>query len=148
MILQKVIPKGLCRLKGWLKNCLQCEELPASFLKDKKLTVKLVPSCYIFNLVGYVLNYLDEMDTVLTNPIFIPSEVFSKIGGDRGQGSFKMSFQITNTNNPNKPENTVLFNVMEAKDMKSNLILGLQRFKAQVDQFSKVKWNLRAFFLW
>ena len=59
-----------------------------------------------------------------------------------------MSFQITNTNNPNKPENTVLFNVMEAKDMKSNLILGLQRFKAQVDQFSKVKWNLRAFFLW
>ena len=91
---------------------------------------------YIFNLVGYVLNYLDEMDTVglLTNPIFIPSEeVFLKLGGDHGQGSFKISFQITNTNNPNKTKNTVLFNVMEAKDMKSNLILCLQRFKAQVD---------------
>ena len=50
-------PEGKVRatVKGWLKNCLQCEELPASFLKDKKLTVKLVPWCYIFNLVGYLL---------------------------------------------------------------------------------------------
>ena len=45
-------PEGKVRatVKGWLKNCFQSEELPASFVKDKKLTVKLVPWCYIFSI--------------------------------------------------------------------------------------------------
>ena len=56
-----------------------------------------------------------------------------------------MNFQVANSENPNKPENTVLFDVMEAKDMKSNLILCLQCFKDQVQQFYKVNWNDKSF---
>ena len=59
------------------------------------------------------------MDAVglLTDPSFIPTDkIFLEVGGDHGQGSFKRSFQIANTDNPNKPENTVLLDVMEVKE--------------------------------
>ena len=119
-------------VKNWVGDGLRCEEIPATFLKEKKIIVKLVPWCYIFNLVGYVLHYLNNLQStgLFTDPAFIPSnDVFLKIGGDHGGGSFKMSFQIANTDHPNKVENTVLFSVMEAKDSKANLLLCLQRFK-------------------
>ena len=87
-------------VKDWVGGGLRCEELPATFVKNKRSIVKLVPWCYIFNLVGYVLHYLDNLHSTghLTDPHFIPSnEVFLKIGGDHGGGSFKMRFQIANT---------------------------------------------------
>ena len=60
-----------------------------------------------------------------------------------------MSFQVTNVSKPNKPQNSVVFSVMEAKDCKSNLRLCLER---QIDQFEKVTRHGRKFviiiFLW
>ena len=66
------------------------------------------------------------------------SEINLKIGGDHGGQSFKMSFQVANVHNPNKPENYVIFSVMEAKDYKSNLRLCSERFRRQIEQFKKV----------
>ena len=112
-------------------------------MNDKKIRIKLVPWCYIYNLVGFVLHYLDNLKSTgfLTNSVFIPSdEIFLKIGGDHGGGSFKMSFQVANTDHPNKAENTVLFSIMEAKDYKANLLLCLQRFKAHISKLSQVNW--------
>ena len=71
------------------------------------------------------------------------SEIHLKIGGDHGGQSFKMSFQVANVHNPNKPENSVIFSVMEAKDYKSNLRLCLERFRRQIEQFKKVTWQGR-----
>ena len=113
--------------------------------------IKLVPWCYIYNLVGHVLHYWNNSHSTgfLTDPHFIPSnKVFLKIGGDHGGCFFKTSFQIANTDHPNNAENTVLFSIMEAKDSKANLLLCLQRFKTYIAQFSQVKWldkSLRIF---
>ena len=116
-------PEGKVRdvVKDWVGEGLRREQLPASFMKYKKIQIKLVPWCYIYNWVGFVLHYLDNLKStgLLTNSVFIPSdEIFLKIGGDHGGGSFKMSFQVANTDHPNKAENTVLFSIMEAKDYK------------------------------
>ena len=140
-------------VKDWVGTGLYAEELPATVIKDKRVSVKLKPWCYIFNLVGYVLHYLDSLreTNLLVDVSFIPSdEIFLNIGGDHGGGSFKMSFQIANVYNPNKAENTVVFSILEAKDNKSNLMLCLERFKTHIAKFSQVKWaerNFRVFYL-
>ena len=95
-----------------------------------------------------MLHYLDGLQetNLLVNTPFIPDdEIFLKIGGDHGGGSFKMSFEVANVEHPNKPENIVLFSVMEAKDNKSNLMLCLERFKTHIAMFEKVKWLVRGF---
>ena len=38
-----------------------------------------------------------------------------KIGGDHGGGSFKMSFQLANVENPNRKDNTVFFSILRQK---------------------------------
>ena len=107
----------------------------------------LEPWCYKYNLVGYVLKYMDELNenNLLYDGGIPASEIHLKIGGDHGGQSFKMSFQVANVHNPNKPENSVIFSVMEAKDYKSNLRLCLERFRRQIEQFKKVTWQGRKF---
>ena len=108
------------------------------------MVIELRTWCYLYNLVGYVLKYLDDLKS--TNLIhdhpFIPrDEVHLKIGGDHGGESFKATFQIANVLNPNQPINTVIFSIMEAKDRSTNLLLCLERYKAHIEQFRKVKWE-------
>lgn len=43
-------------------------------------------------------------------------EIWLKIGGDKGGGSFKMSFQLGNVQNPNSPTNTCVFAVFEYRE--------------------------------
>ena len=45
----------------------------------------------------------------MINYPFIKNEIHIKIGGDHGVGSFKMSFQVANVENPNRKDNTVVF---------------------------------------
>ena len=42
---------------------------------------------------------------------------------------------------PNKPENTVVFSIAEAKDYKGDIALCVEGFKAQIEYFKKVKWQ-------
>ena len=96
-----------------VKNCvgtgLYAEELPATVIKDKGVSVKWKPW------LNYVLRYLDSLweTNLLVDVSFIPSDEISK------------SLII----NPNKAENTVVFSILEAKDNKSNLMVCLERFK-------------------
>ena len=91
--------------------------------------------------MGYVIHYLDSLkeNNLLVDSSIPLDKIFLKLGGDHGGGSFKMSFQVANVENPNKPENTVVFSVLETKDYKSNLVLCLERFKTHSKVFpSKV----------
>ena len=40
-------------------------------------------------------------------------EIWLKLGGDKGGGTFKMCFQILNVPNPNSPINTCVFSIFE-----------------------------------
>ena len=72
----------------------------------------------------------------------IPSdEVWVKLGGDKGATTFKMSFQIVHTPNPNSVENTCVFTVFEAKDTTSNLLVALERYKPQISSLQTQSWR-------
>ena len=103
---------------GW--KCPSFRRNSSSDLKREENLVELRPWCYIFNLVGYVLQYLDNlkaMNKLVQYSIITDDEIHLKIGGDHGGGT-------------NKPENTVIFSFTEAKEYKVNLTLCLERFKA------------------
>ena len=72
---------------------------------------------------------------------FMSNETYIKIGGDHGGGSFKMSYQICNMNNPNSKSNTVVFSVFEAKDRRGNLKIGLSRYKAEIGELQMTIWE-------
>ena len=69
------------------------------------------------------------------------NEIHVKIGGDHGDGSFKLSYQITNVSHPNSTDNTVVFSIFEAKDYRSNVKIGLTRFQEQINALQTMKWR-------
>ena len=68
-------------------------------------------------------------------------EVWVKVGGDKGGSSFKMSFQLVNTPNPNSIENTCVFTVFEAKDSTTNLQVALEKYTPQITQLQSTVWQ-------
>ena len=68
-------------------------------------------------------------------------ELWVKIGGDTGGGTFKMNFQIVNIESPNSPQNTCVFAIFEAKDTTTNLHVALDRFKDDIGSLSETQWK-------
>ena len=66
-------------------------------------------------------------------------ELWVKIGGDKGGGSFKMSFQLCNVSNPNSVENTCVFAVCNASDTPANLHVALERYRDQVSNLQTLQ---------
>ena len=69
------------------------------------------------------------------------NEVWVKVGGDKGGGSFKMSLQLANLPNPNSPANTFVFTTFEAPDTKLNLHIGLDRYQNEIDAIMESQWK-------
>ena len=68
-------------------------------------------------------------------------EVWIKIGGDHGGGSFKLSFQIANTLHPNAVRSTVPFLVFSAPDSVDNLATAIKPYTAQIQQLQHSMWE-------
>ena len=73
---------------------------------------------------------------LITYP-FIKNEINHKIGGDHGGGSFKMSFQVDNVENPNRKDNTVVFSIFEAKYYRVKIKLAFEHFKIQIKELQE-----------
>ncbi|KAL5481525.1 hypothetical protein EMCRGX_G021706 [Ephydatia muelleri] len=103
------------------------------------------PLVYIPDLVQKVVDLLEENERTgrLTwhNGVIPASEVWLKIGGDKGGGSFKMNFQIVNVPAPNSVHNTCVFCCFEAGDTVTNLHIALDRYKDQVAHLQGMKWR-------
>ena len=130
--------------KEWVGKGLKCEYAPLIVTTKKRREVKPVPWCYLYNFVGHViarLNSLNECNLLVSHKFIPDDEVHVKIGGDHGGGSFKMTYQIANVNNPNKLDNTVIFSIFEAKDTRANLRLCLERFRAHIAKLQTLTWS-------
>ena len=64
-------------------------------------------------------------------------EVWIKIGGDMGGGTFKMCFQLCNTTNPNSPQNTCVFLLFEGPDTYTNMWISIDQFRNQICNLEK-----------
>ena len=63
----------------------------------------------------------------------IPShEIWVKLGGDKGHGSFKFNLQLVNTATPNSMKNTSLLSVFKAADTTTNLHTALHMYRDHV----------------
>lgn len=67
-------------------------------------------------------------------------EIWVKLGGDKGGGTFKMNFQVCNVLHPNSPANTCVFCIFVAYDSVTNLHIGLDRYTEEISLLQKKKW--------
>jgi len=72
----------------------------------------------------------------------IPScEVWVKLGGDKGHGSFKFNMQIVNVAHPNSIHNTCLLAVFKARSSTTNLHTALDQCQQHVEELQGMKWR-------
>lgn len=68
-------------------------------------------------------------------------EIWVKVGGDKGGGTFKMAIQIVNVLHPNSPNNTCVFSIFEAPDSITNLSVMATRFQEQINDLESMEWK-------
>ena len=74
-------------------------------------------------LVEQLLDHYDQEGHLTRHDGAIPdNEVWVKIGGDHGGGSFKYTLQIANLKNTNSKHNTCLLVILDCKDSPDNLL--------------------------
>lgn len=137
---------------------IKIEERPLTVTdtRSDKEVVKNTPVALIENLPHFVSNLLDQYETqgMLTwHDNAIPAdEIWVKIGGDHGGGSFKLVVSVVNVENPNSKENSFLVLMTEAKDTNENLrrLLG-PPIKEQIADLHAMTWKEKKFvsiFVW
>jgi hypothetical protein len=62
------------------------------------------------------------------------NELWVKLGGDKGQGSFKFNMQLVNVSNPNSVKRTILLSVFNACDTTTNLHIALDRYREHITE--------------
>lgn len=86
-----------------------------TFVVDKKEEVREVPFVYYPNFIASSTNLTWHDGAIPADEIWV------KLGGDKGRGSFKFNIQLLNTKHPNSIKNTVLLSVFKAGDTATNL---------------------------
>lgn len=72
----------------------------------------------------------------------IPSdEVWVKLGGNKGHGSFKLNLQVINTLHPNSIKNTTLVAMYKAGDSVVNLHTALEQYKTHIKELQGMQWR-------
>ncbi|KAJ8018162.1 hypothetical protein HOLleu_44000 [Holothuria leucospilota] len=124
------------------------EWLPFQFEEEGGTIVKSTPCVTVKDLKQKIEQQLEGYDRLgmLTWHGIIPEdEVWVKIGGDKGGGTFKEMFQIANVACPNAPRHTVVICAFPASDSTPNLELGLARIKEQIHQLQVSTWREKKF---
>lgn len=62
------------------------------------------------------------------------NELWIKLGGDKGHGSFKLSLQLCNIKNPNSQKNTALIAMCKAGDSVANLHTVFGMYQEQLEE--------------
>ena len=121
---------------------LLAEQIP---LADKTGNISMKPVVRYPDLVGLILHYLSQHKVANTlcwhNGALPSNEVWVKLGGDHGGGSFKLSFQIANTSHPNAIQNTIPFLVFAAPDSVENLATTFRAYAGQVKHLMDSAWQ-------
>ncbi|XP_070178247.1 uncharacterized protein [Littorina saxatilis] len=137
------------------QNETQCGDI---HIKRKRLFTEdraraSIPVGYIGSddLPEFVTNLLDqyEQEGLLTQNEQIPEdEIWIKIGGDYGGGSFKLMLQVANTTEANSRRNTFLITLVNCKDCFVNLQSILAPYQQQISNLEEITWrgkHLRVF---
>ena len=98
--------------------------------QHERQVLQLLKTKYTWN---YVL--FRSPDGLINHGGAIPDdELWVKLGGDKGRGSFKFNFQLVNIPHPNSVKKTILLSVFKAGDNTSNLHIALDRYKEHIQE--------------
>ena len=89
------------------------------------------------NLPGLVIEHLEQnlkVGRLVWKDNLPEEEVWLKLGGDKGGGSFKFMFQLANLLHPNSVDNTRLVTCLKAADNAQNLHVCLDKSKPVIDE--------------
>ena len=126
---------------------VQVERRSLGFYNEVDDTVELrrTPVAFIRDIPQFVQNLLQEHKTqgnLTWQDGAIPEEeVWIKLGGDHGGGTFKLMLQVANVRNPNSKHNTCLLTVAECKDTPDNLRRILSPYKDQIETLKTMQWD-------
>ena len=116
------------------------------------LKITMTPVVKVKSLRHYVTHLLDmyyQNGRLTWDTNGIPEdEVWIKIGGDHGGGSFKLCLQVLNIASPNATNNTHVILCFTEKDLRTNLDNVLSTYKNQIKQLQLMSWmdkKLRVF---
>ena len=105
---------------------------------DSTYDLEQTPVATITDIPQYVTELLDQcdMENQLTqhNSTISKDEVWVKLGGDHGGGTFKLMLQIANLRKPNSKYNTCLLAIAECKDTPDNLRRIIGPYKHQITE--------------
>ena len=116
---------------------------------DNKTTqekeMKSTPVAYVEDLTEFVpelLNKYEEVGLLHSHDGQIPEdEVWVKLGGDHGGGTFKIMLQIANIANPNSNLNTFIICMVDCKDTHANLKKVFQPYQRQISALQNLTWK-------
>lgn len=63
-----------------------------------------------------------------------PDQLWVKLGGDKGRGSFKFNLQLVNSPKPNSMKGTTLLSMFRAGDSTTNLHIALDMYREHVKE--------------
>lgn len=67
-------------------------------------------------------------------------EIWIKVGGDKGGGTFKLCFQIGNVPCPNSSQNT-FFHMFEGPDSYPNVKLAVEQYVPAIEKLKQSAWK-------
>ncbi|GFS16604.1 amine oxidase [Elysia marginata] len=101
-------------------------------------------AAFIKNLPEFVTKILEKhhKNEELTWHRTIPlEEIWIKLGGDHGKGSFKISFHICNISKPNSKDNTHLIAMAKVPDTTNNIEVIINHLKEQIYELASMQWR-------
>ena len=115
------------------------------------IVLRKAPFVYVENLTSLITDLLDKYKSLgkLTwHGGSIPSDqIWIKLGGDYGGGSFKMCLQVCNVEKPNSILNTIVFRIFKAQDTYTNLRIGLHSLSKEISELREARWDNKHFCL-
>ena len=89
---------------------------------------------YVTDLAGFVMDKFEALNLLTWDNNAIPEDqIWLKVGGDHGGGSFKMSLQMANIKSPNFKHNTFMICMANATDSGFNLREILSTYRREID---------------
>nr|XP_054755232.1 uncharacterized protein LOC129261193 [Lytechinus pictus] len=109
------------------------------------MEIKETPVVTVSSLSALVKDLLEEYDRLgeLTwHDDHIPEgEIWLKVGGDKGGGTFKLMVQLANVKRPNSLHNTRVIMLFPGSDSTYNLDVSLETIRCQIADLESMSWR-------
>ena len=96
---------------------------------------------HTYHLYTYLIQCRSQSGLTWHKDAIPADEIWLKLGGDKGHGSFKLNMQVVNVLHPNSTQNTTLLAVFRAGDSPINLHTALDQYREPIEEMQGMRWR-------